>query len=50
VLNENSIFQMVGPTCSSRNGLGASGSGDQPPPPPMTPAEALLTTQTDVLH
>jgi hypothetical protein len=50
VFNENTIFQMVGPTCNSPNGFGASGSGDPPPPPPLTPTEALLTAQTDVLR
>jgi hypothetical protein len=50
VFNENSTFQMVGPTRSTPNGFGASGSGDPPPPPPLTPTEALLTAQTDVLR
>jgi hypothetical protein len=43
-------FQMVGPTRNTPNGFGASGSGDPPPPPPLTPAEALLTAQIDVLR
>jgi hypothetical protein len=43
-------FQMVGTTCSSPNGFGASGSGDLPPPPPMTPTEAFMATQTEVLR
>jgi hypothetical protein len=50
VFNENSTFQMVGPTCNTPNGFGASGSGDPPPPPPLTPTEALLTAQTNVLR
>jgi hypothetical protein len=41
---------MVGPTHNTPNGFGASGSGDPPPPPPLTPTEALLTAQTDVLR
>jgi hypothetical protein len=43
-------FQMVGPTRNTPNGFGASGSGDPPPPPPLTPTEALLIEQTDVLR
>jgi hypothetical protein len=50
VFNENSNFQMVGPTRNTPNGFGASCSGDPPPPPPLTPTEALLTAQTDVLR
>jgi hypothetical protein len=42
-------FQMVGTTRSSPNGFRASGSGDLPPPPPMTPTEAFMATQTEVL-
>jgi hypothetical protein len=42
-------FLMVGTTRSSPNGFGASGSGDLPPPPPMTPTEAFMATQTEVL-
>jgi hypothetical protein len=30
VFNENSNFQMVGPTRNTPNGFGASGSGDPP--------------------
>jgi hypothetical protein len=41
---------MVGPTCNTPNGFGASGSGDPPPPPSLTPTKALLTAQTDVLR
>jgi hypothetical protein len=41
---------MVGPTRSTPNGFGASGSGDLLPPPPMTPAEAFMATQTEVLR
>jgi hypothetical protein len=40
---------MAGLTCSTPNGFGASGSGDLPPTPPMTPAEAFMETQTEVL-
>jgi hypothetical protein len=50
VSNKSSHFQMVGPTRSSHNGFGASGSGDQPPPPPMTPSEAFMATQVEVLR
>jgi hypothetical protein len=41
---------MVGTTRSSPNGFGANGSGDLPPPPPMTPLEAFMATQTEVLR
>jgi hypothetical protein len=27
-----------------------NGSGDLPPPPSMTPSEAFMATQTEVLH
>jgi hypothetical protein len=50
VFNENSIFQMVGTTRNTPNGFGASSSNDPPPPPPLTPTEALLTAQTDLLR
>jgi hypothetical protein len=50
VSNKGSHFQMVGPTRSSPNGFGASGSGDLPLPPPMTPLEAFMATQTEVLR
>jgi hypothetical protein len=50
VFNENFNFQMVGPTCSSPNGFGASGSGDLLPPPPMTSVETFMATQTEVLR
>jgi hypothetical protein len=43
-------FQMVGTKRSSPNGFRASGSGDLPPPPPMTPSEAFMATQTEVLR
>jgi hypothetical protein len=43
-------FQMVGTTHSSPNDFGASGGGDLPPPPPMTPSEAFMATQTEVLR
>jgi hypothetical protein len=32
---------MVGPTRSSPNGFGATGSSDLPPPPPMMPVGGL---------
>jgi hypothetical protein len=41
---------MVGTTRNSSNGFGASGSGDLPPPHHMTPSEAFMATQTEVLH
>jgi hypothetical protein len=41
---------MVGTTRSSPNGFGANGSGDLPPPLPMTPSEAFMATQTEVLR
>jgi hypothetical protein len=41
---------MVGTTRSSPNGFGANGSGDLPPPPPVTPSEAFMATETEVLH
>ena len=50
VSNKSSPFQMVGPTRSSPNGFGTSGSGELPPPPPMTPSEAFMATQTEVLR
>jgi hypothetical protein len=40
---------MVGPTHSSPNGFGAIGSSDLSPPPHMTPSEAFMATQTEVL-
>jgi hypothetical protein len=40
---------MAGPTLSSPNGFGATGSSDLPPPPPMTLSEAFMATQTEVL-
>jgi catalase (peroxidase I) len=43
-------FQMVGTTRSSPNDFGANGNGDLPPPPPMTPTEAFMATQTEVLR
>jgi hypothetical protein len=39
-----------GTTCSSPNGFGATGSSELPPPPPMTPSEAFMATQTEVLR
>jgi hypothetical protein len=41
---------MVETTRSSPNGFGASGSGDLPPPLPMTPSQAFMATQTEVLR
>jgi hypothetical protein len=41
---------MVGPTRNSPNGFGATGSSDLPPLLPMTPSEALMATQTEVLR
>jgi hypothetical protein len=41
---------MVGPTRGSSNGFRATGSSDLPPPPPMTPSEAFMATQTEVLR
>jgi hypothetical protein len=41
---------MVGPTRSSPNGFGATGNSDLPPPPPMTPSEAFMATQIEVLR
>jgi hypothetical protein len=43
-------FQMVGPTRSSTNRFGVTGSSELPPPPPMMPSEAFMATQTEVLH
>jgi hypothetical protein len=34
---------------NSPNGVGATDSSDLPPPPPMTPSEAFMATQTEVL-
>jgi hypothetical protein len=47
--NENSTFQMVGPTRNTPNGFDASGNGDLPPPPPMTLVETFMAAQTEVL-
>jgi hypothetical protein len=41
---------MVGPMRSSPNGFGATGSSDLPPPTPMTPSEAFMAPQTEVLR
>jgi hypothetical protein len=41
---------MVGPTRSSPNRFGATRSSDLLPPPPMTPSEAFMDTQTEVLR
>jgi hypothetical protein len=35
---------------SSPNGFGTTGSSDLPPPLPMTPSEAFMATQTEVLR
>jgi hypothetical protein len=50
-LMEAQFFQMVGPTCSSQSGFGASSSGSDlpPPPPPRTIVEAFMAAQTRVL-
>jgi hypothetical protein len=53
VANTSSKFQMVGPTCTHPNGFGgASGRNDLPPPPPpnMTPMEAFMVAQAEVIH
>jgi hypothetical protein len=47
-LIEGQFFQMVGPTCSSPSGFGASSSGSDLPPP-KTSVEAFMATQTRVL-
>jgi hypothetical protein len=41
---------MVGPTRSTPNGFGASGSGDLPPPSPTTLTDAFVAMQTEVLR
>jgi hypothetical protein len=41
---------MMGTMRSSPNGFGVNGSSDLPPPPPMTPSEAFMATQTEVLR
>jgi hypothetical protein len=41
---------MVGPTRSSPNGFGVTGSSDLLPPPPMTLSEAFMAMQTEVLR
>jgi hypothetical protein len=41
---------MVGPTRSSPNGFGATGTSDLPLLPPMTASEAFMATQTEVLR
>jgi hypothetical protein len=41
---------MVGTTHNSPNGFGVNGSGDIPPPSPMTPSEAFMAAQTEVLR
>jgi hypothetical protein len=49
-LMEAQSFQIVGPTCSSPRGFGASSSGsDLPPPPPRMMVEAFMAAQTGVL-
>jgi hypothetical protein len=46
-LNE---FQMVGPTRTSPNGFGASGSDAPPSPPNMTIQDKFIATQTEVIR
>jgi hypothetical protein len=41
---------MVGQTCTSPNGFGASGSDAPPPPPNMTIQEQFMVTQTEVMQ
>jgi hypothetical protein len=41
---------MVGQTCASPNGFGASGSDAPPPPPNMTIQEQFMVTQTEVMR
>jgi hypothetical protein len=49
-LMEAQLFQMVGPTCSSPDGFGASSSGsDSPPPPPRTMVDAFMAAQKGML-
>jgi hypothetical protein len=49
-LMEAQLFQMVGPTCSSPGGFGASSSGsDQPPLPRGTMVEAFMAAQKGML-
>jgi hypothetical protein len=50
VFNENSTFQMVGPTRNTPNGFDTSGNGDLPPSPPLTPVETFMAAQTEVLR
>jgi hypothetical protein len=37
-------------TQNNSRGVGGSGDGPLPPPPPMTPAEAFIAVQTEVLR
>jgi hypothetical protein len=37
-------------TQNDSRGVGGSGDVPLPPPPPMTPAEAFIAAQTEVLH
>jgi hypothetical protein len=48
-LMEAQLFQMVEPTCSSPDGLGASSSGSDIPLPPRTMVEAFMATQKGML-
>jgi hypothetical protein len=49
VSNWRSHLQMVGPTRNTPNGFGDPSGSKLPPPPPMTPSEAFMAAQTEVL-
>jgi hypothetical protein len=49
-LMEAQLFQMMGPTCSSPDGFGASSSGrDLPSPPPRMMVDAFMAAQKGML-
>jgi hypothetical protein len=50
VSNESSTFQMSDNTQNDSRGVGGSGDVPLPPPPPMTPVEAFIAAQTEVLR